>query len=154
MFSMVFNLRKWAWHCGSDNFLKKNDTVAEISVFLLAARPVLKISCSQAKTLHAVQCFFMGWNDYYSTMLAQHRMSRHGTRGTYTDFTTWSSGRPAFQSSIKSVKCLVIDAQGVAAAFQNTYMHSFSFWIRILRSRGLVWPSLKTWFLCLKSRFF
>ena len=41
------------------------------------------------------------------------------------------SSRPAFQSSIKSVKWSVIDAQGVAETSQSTYIHSFSRRIRI-----------------------
>ena len=36
-----------------------------------------------------------------------------------------NSSRPAFQSSIKTVNRLVIDAQGVAEAFQRACIHGF-----------------------------
>ena len=53
----------------------------------------------------------------------------HGTR----------SGRPAFQSSIKSVNRFVIDAQGVVEASQSTYIAQF---FTLYRSKGVPGPSL------------
>ena len=64
-----------------------------------------------------------------------------------------NSGRPAFQSSIKTVKRLVIDAQGVVETSQSTYIHSFLRSIDLRGSQGLVWPSMKSYFLSPKSRF-
>ena len=63
------------------------------------------------------------------------------------------SSRPAFQSSIKNVKWLVIDAQGVVETSQSTYIHSFLRSIDLRGSQGLVWPSMRTYFLSPKSRF-
>ena len=49
------------------------------------------------------------------------------------------SGRPASQSSIKIVKWLVIDAQGVVETSQSTYIHRF---FTVYRLPGVSGPSL------------
>ena len=54
------------------------------------------------------------------------------------------SSRPAFQSSIKSVKWSVIDVQGVAETSQSTCSAQFFPLYSNLVVQGLVWPSLKT----------
>ena len=49
-----------------------------------------------------------------------------------------------FQNSTKSVKLLVIDAQGVVDTSQSTYIPSFLRSIDLSGSQGLVWPSMKS----------
>ena len=50
-----------------------------------------------------------------------------------------SSSRPAIQSSIKNVKRLVIDAQGVVETSQSTHIAQF---FTLYRSKRVLGPSL------------